>query len=444
MLNKNIALKIENISKIYRIGTKEDISDNMTSTIVNFFKSPIANYRKYRSLYRFDDIDLFNENQYGDIPPDIIWALKDVSFEVEQGEVVGIIGPNGAGKSTLLKILCRITNPTRGYAEIYGRVASLLEVGTGFHQELTGRENVYLNGAILGMTKREIDNSFDEIVDFSGIEMFIDTPVKRYSSGMRVRLAFSVAAHLRPEVLIIDEVLAVGDEQFQKKCLSKMEDAARKGRTVIFVSHNMTAVLRLCKRVVLLDHGTVTLDGPALKTVSEYIKTGTDSSAERLWPDIEKAPGNDNVRLRAVRVCDEDGMVDEAFDIRKSIYLEVEYEVLRPGNILSTHFHLENAQSVRVFSVHDTDIEWMNRPRKVGRYRCRAKVPGNFLSDGLLYVHVVILTMAPIETQCWVPEAVSFNVVDSFGKNTARGDWPNEMYGAVRPLLQWTTDFSLS
>ena len=239
MSESNLAVKAEGLSKIYRLGVKVKARESLAGAMFGFLRSPMKNYRKYRSLYRFDDV----LNQEGGSTPDnIIWALRDVSFEVRRGEVLGIIGRNGAGKSTLLKILTRIMPPTRGRAEIRGRVSSLLEVGTGFHRELTGRENVYLNGTILGMTKAEVDRKFDEIVAFSGVERFLDTPVKRYSSGMSVRLAFAVAAHLEPEILIVDEVLAVGDAEFQKKCINKMQDVSRHGRTVLFVSHNMPAV----------------------------------------------------------------------------------------------------------------------------------------------------------------------------------------------------------
>ncbi|MFQ5866208.1 MAG: ABC transporter ATP-binding protein, partial [bacterium] len=239
MRSKDIAIKVQNISKRYRIGLKEEMRDSFAVAVLDFIKSPLKNYRKYRSLYEFEDINYSAENN---VTENVIWALRDISFEVPKGEVLGIIGRNGAGKSTLLKILCKVTDPTSGVAEIRGRVSSLLEVGTGFHQELTGRENIYLNGTILGMTKKEVGRKFDEIVDFSGVEKFIDTPVKRYSSGMRVRLAFSVAAHLEPEILLIDEVLAVGDAEFQKKCLNKMEHVGQEGRTVLFVSHNVTAI----------------------------------------------------------------------------------------------------------------------------------------------------------------------------------------------------------
>jgi lipopolysaccharide transport system ATP-binding protein len=260
-------IRVENISKCYRIGLKQDMHDTLAKTALNLVKSPFRNYRRYRSLYKFDDL---KDNQTG-VDSDVIWALKNVSFDIKQGEIVGIIGLNGSGKSTLLKILSKITEPTSGYAEIRGKVSSLLEVGTGFHQELTGRENIYLNGSILGMKKKEIDRKFDEIVDFSGVEKFIDTPVKRYSSGMRVRLAFAVAAQLEPEIVLIDEVLAVGDAEFQKKCLNKMHDIGHQGRTVLFVSHNMQAVTRLCPRTILLKGGEILADGPSHQIVSFYM-----------------------------------------------------------------------------------------------------------------------------------------------------------------------------
>ena len=259
----DIAIQVENLSKRYRIGRQEERPETLVGAALGWLKAPVDNFRQLRQLSRFQ------EN--GQEPDDIIWALKDVSFEVKRGEVVGIIGRNGAGKSTLLKILSRITEPTSGRVVLNGRVSSLLEVGTGFHPDLTGRENVYLNGAILGMTKREIDRKFDEIVDFSGVERFIDTPVKRYSSGMQVRLAFAVAAHLEPEILLVDEVLAVGDAAFQKKCLGKMGEVAKEGRTVLFVSHNMAAIQSFTQRSMLIEKGKIAFDGESQQCVAHYL-----------------------------------------------------------------------------------------------------------------------------------------------------------------------------
>lgn len=266
----DIAIRVENLSKRYRIGLKEEIKDTFVGAIGSVVLNPLKNLRQLQSLSRFGT---------NDEAEDILWALRDVSFEVKRGEVIGVIGRNGAGKSTLLKILSRITHPTSGRVELNGRVASLLEVGTGFHPELTGRENIYLNGTILGMRKKEIDKKLDEIIDFSGVEKFIDTPVKRYSSGMRVRLAFSVAAYLEPEILLIDEVLAVGDAEFQKKCLGKIGEVAKGGRTVLFVSHNLGAIVQLCKKVSVIESGEISYWGHPDGAIKDYLGRG-----EKLLP----------------------------------------------------------------------------------------------------------------------------------------------------------------
>ncbi|NIQ01573.1 MAG: ATP-binding cassette domain-containing protein, partial [Nitrospinaceae bacterium] len=308
--------------------------ENFASAAFDFIKSPLNNFRKYRNLYTFKDFEKSNAGA-----DDIIWALDDVSFEVKRGEALAIIGRNGAGKSTLLKILSRITTPNRGRAEIRGKISSLLEVGTGFHPELSGRENVYLNGTILGMKKKEVDRKFDEIVDFSGVDKFIDTPVKRYSSGMKVRLAFSVAAHLDPDVLIIDEVLAVGDQEFQKKCLNKMEEVEKGGRTVLFVSHKMSSVMKLCDRAILIDSGRIVEDGPSKRVVSNYLCADQGTMAAREWPDPQKAPSGPLARLRAVRVKNMEGTISEQIDVRHPFTIEMEYEVLHPGETLTPFFN---------------------------------------------------------------------------------------------------------
>lgn len=296
MNSKDIAIKVENISKRYRIGIKEDIHDSIGGAIFDFIKSPFKNFKKYRSLYKFDDDS-----------SDILWALKNVSFNVKRGEVTGIIGRNGAGKSTLLKILSRITDPTSGSAEIRGKVSSLLEVGTGFHPELTGRENIFLNGTILGMRKREVEKKYDEIVDFSGVIKFIDTPVKRYSSGMKVRLAFAVAAHLEPEILIIDEVLAVGDADFQRKCLGKMRYHTQEGRTVLFVSHNMGAVIDLCSRAIILKNGQIAAEGPSKEMVEQYLSTLFVHVDNMNLRDAPTRSGDGRLRFAAAYFQSQDG-----------------------------------------------------------------------------------------------------------------------------------------
>ena len=441
MNSKDLAIKVDSISKIYRIGLKESIHDSFGAAIFNFLKSPLKNYQKYRSLYRFDDINPVKLQDVENNSSDVIWALRDISFEVKQGEVLGIVGRNGAGKSTLLKILCRITDPTHGFAEIRGRISSLLEVGTGFHPELTGRENIYLNGTILGMRKQEVERKFDEIVDFSGVEKFLDTPVKRYSSGMRVRLAFSVAAHLEPELLIIDEVLAVGDAAFQQKCLNKMEDAGQTGRTVIFVSHNMPAVTRLCSRAILLEEGRITKDGPADEVVSTYLTSNMGTTAAREWPDMESAPGSSIVRLRAVRVTNESGETTETFDIRQTINVEIEYQVLLDGHVLLPHFGLINELGQCAFISIDLDPSWRRRPRPTGNYISKAVIPGNLLSEGMMYINCFCLTLSPDDLQFKERHVVAFNVVDSAEGDSARGDYVNNIPGVVRPVLNWITQY---
>ncbi len=437
MNNTNIALKVENISKCYRLGLKEKMHDTFGASVFNFIKAPLKNYQKYRSLYKFDDVDR-NQN---DSHPDVLWSLNDISFEVGKGEVVGIIGANGAGKSTLLKVLSRITAPTSGRALICGRVSSLLEVGTGFHPELTGRENLYLNGTILGMRKKEIDRKFDEIVDFSGVDKFLDTPVKRYSSGMRVRLAFSVAAHLEPEILIIDEVLAVGDARFQEKCLNKMEDVGKHGRTVLFVSHNMAAVTKLCKRVILLDKGKVQADGPSREIVCDYLHSGRSDKAERKWDDLSKAPGDNVVRLCSVRVKAEDSKVMKTFDIRKSIGIELEYKVLKPGYEFLVYCHVLNAEGEKIFTTFDNERSWKKQSRKTGCYTSTVWIMGNLLQEETYFVGARIRTLGPRVTRVSEDDAVSFQINDSMEADSARGDFMGKIGGFVRPLLEWNTRF---
>ncbi|MEF3274201.1 MAG: ABC transporter ATP-binding protein [Chloroflexus sp.] len=414
------AIRAQNLSKRYRIGALKHRTTGYTT-----LRDIITERLRRRSEPTSTEL----------------WALDGVSFDVQQGEVVGIIGRNGAGKSTLLKVLSRITEPTRGRAELYGRVASLLEVGTGFHPELTGRENIYLNGAILGMRKREIDRNFDAIVDFAEVEKFIDTPVKFYSSGMYVRLAFAVAAHLEPEILIVDEVLAVGDARFQKKCLNKMQDVGQQGRTVLFVSHSMQSILRMCQRVILLNQGKVAADGPAQQVVGVYLGKGIHSMAERIWPDRASAPGQEIAYLRAVRVRDADGEVSDTIDIRMPVTLEMEFTVCIGGHLLFPHFRLYNEDNVAVFTTLDLDPAWRQRPRPAGHYRAQVTIPGNFLAEGALYVEAALTTLDPPIKQFAERDAVAFQVIDSLEGDSARGDWAGNLSGVVRPLLPWTTSY---
>jgi lipopolysaccharide transport system ATP-binding protein len=423
----DVAVRVQSLGKQFRIGAGAESYKTLRESLIGAAGAP------FRFARRLADRSSARRAKY-------FWALKDVSFEVRAGEVVGLIGRNGAGKSTLLKILSRITEPTEGYGEIHGRVGSLLEVGTGFHGELTGRENVYLNGAILGMKRTEITRKFDDIVAFSEVEKFIDTPVKHYSSGMYLRLAFAVAAHLDPEILIVDEVLAVGDASFQKKCLNKMQDVGREGRTVLFVSHNMAAITRLCERAILLDDGRVVRDGPATDVVSAYLKAGFGTTAVREWSDGEELPGRDIAGLRAVRVRNEEGAIAETIDIRRPLLLEMEYETWRPDYVLMPYFSLSNDEGIVAFTSNDLDPEWRGRRRPLGRYVSTVRIPGNYLAEGTMFVTAGLTTTNPDQKQFVERDIVAFQVVDSLDGDSARGDSAKSVRGVVRPLLQWTTD----
>ncbi len=441
MSKNNIAVNVEDLSKIYRLGLKEQTSEHFAEMLWSFVRSPVKNFRKYRSLYTFDDVDLAGDTAAGEQSDSILWALKGVSFSVKQGEVVGIIGGNGAGKSTLLKILSRITPPTRGSISIHGRVSSLLEVGTGFHPELTGRENVFLNGTILGMRRKEVTRKFDEIVAFSDVEKFLDTPVKRYSSGMRVRLAFAVAAHLEPEILIVDEVLAVGDAAFQQKCMNKMQDVGQEGRTVLFVSHNMPAVTSLCDRVIWLDHGQKVTEGPAQEIVGKYLLEGVDTTAHRVWKDSSSAPAGEFARLREVRVVKKGGDVTGHYCIQEPVGIEMEYEVLKGGEVMLPHFRIRNDNGILVFVTLDHDPEWYQRPRPAGRYISTVWIPGNLLNEGPHFVECNLITRHPEAPQFHEVDVVSFAITGNMEPGTARGDWPGRLKGIVSPALEWETQY---
>jgi lipopolysaccharide transport system ATP-binding protein len=350
---------------------------------------------------------------------------------------VGIIGRNGAGKSTLLKILSRITEPTTGQIDLYGRVGSLLEVGTGFHPELTGRENVFLNGAILGMSRREIARQFDAIVEFSGTEQFLDTPVKRYSSGMYVRLAFAVAAHLNPEILIVDEVLAVGDAEFQKKCLGKMKDVSeQEGKTVLFVSHNMSAVRQLCQRAILLENGKITVDGSVLEVVDRYSHREGKNPAEIVYEDCASAPGDDRARLVRIRILDRDSLAKDV-DLASPLTVEVEYRVLVPGVVLNLSLAVYDKEDVYVLASPSlTDREWYQTPHPEGTYCSHCTVPGDFLNEGR-YTISALLVENGAHLLAYAERAVSVNMVDSGAK---RGNYFGPWNGVVRPHLVWQTN----
>jgi lipopolysaccharide transport system ATP-binding protein len=369
------------------------------------------------------------------VPPRLFRALDGISFDAEPGEVLGIIGRNGAGKSTLLKILSRIIRPSRGRVEVRGRVGSLLEVGAGFHPELTGRENIFLNGAILGMNHAEIAGKLDAIVAFAGVETHLDEPVKHYSSGMYMRLAFAVAAHIEPEILLIDEVLAVGDAEFQKKSVERIEQVGRRGQTVVLVSHDIQTVLRLCQRAVCLDRGRVVEIGPSATVAARYLEIGGANHGERRYADGPFAPGDSVVRLRGVRVCHRDGETLPTADIGREIGLEIEFEVLT-SSVLFPSISLHN-ETAAVLWVTDASGEWHGRERPPGRYRETAWLPPHLLSPGALRATVAIRSFRPQTEHFVEPDAVVFHAVETAGG--ARGQYPAHIAAAVRPLVRWTT-----
>jgi len=422
----DLAIRVEEVSKQYRIGRARPGYHSLRETLAENAMRPFRALRERR-------------NGFHPFRPgvDAIWALRDVSFDVRQGEIVGLIGRNGSGKSTLLKILARITSPTTGRAGVRGRVGSLLEVGTGFHPDLTGRDNVFLAGAVLGMRRAEIARNFDQIVDFAGVGQFIDTPVKRYSTGMYLRLAFAVAAHLEPEILLVDEVLAVGDAEFQRRCLGKLETVGHQGRTVLFVSHNMAAVLRLCPRVILLDHGQLVADGPAAEVTAAYLDAGLEIGGERCWPDPHGAPGDEVARLRAVRVLGPDGRPTTSVDIQQPFAVEIEYWNLKDREPLVATAVIRDAHGLDLFSSRDNlEPQWGSQPRPAGLYRSVCTIPGNFLNSGRITVDAAISHRDLTTWHVWEQSAVAFDVIDTGG---VRGDYQGPWPGAIRPYLEWVT-----
>jgi len=421
----SIAIKVENLSKEYRLGQisggtlREDLSRWWART-----RGQPDPYRK------------IGEGDHGNRQGERIWALREVSFDVEQGKVLGIIGRNGAGKSTLLKILSRITAPTSGQIKVKGRVASLLEVGTGFHPELSGRENIYLNGAILGMNQREIDRKYDEIVDFSEVRQFMDTPVKRYSSGMYVRLAFAVAAHLEPEILVVDEVLAVGDAEFQRKCLGKMSDVARSGRTVLFVSHNMSAIMRLTEETIVLNKGRLALYAETSRAVDFYMSSGYAQIGERRWTEEEVPLSAQPFRPRLLRICDARGNITETVRSTEPLTVEFHYRLDAPISGLRVGLYLQTARGETVLTSFDTDNSAQfeaHRTRQTGDYVSRCEIPADFLNEGR-YVLGVNASSYRIQRYFQDEQAISFTV-DATGAPGSH--WPELRLGPIRPRLEW-------
>jgi lipopolysaccharide transport system ATP-binding protein len=419
-------IRVENLSKRYIIGERDAPYSTLRDSLSKAVRAP------FKRLGR------------GEVSPErIIWALEDINFEVRPGEILGIIGRNGAGKSTLLKVLSRITEPTTGRIELYGRLGSLLEVGTGFHPELTGRENIYLNGAILGMGRGEIERKFDEMVAFAEIEKFLDTPVKHYSSGMYMRLAFAVAAYLEPEILVVDEVLAVGDTAFQKKCLGKMGEISKDGRTVLLVSHNMPSIINLCQHALLLNGGKMVAAGKPDKVVQNYLSIARSAGGEVVWPDLEQAPGNEIVRLLAVRILQDGNEGPTAdVDISKEVLIQITYQNLQEGAPLYSALWLKDQMgtfvlaSANLHSISLTEDPWYGRPHPVGIFQSICRIPATFLNEGYYSISAIV-GKVPNMTQILEDGVVSFEVHDT---GEMRKEYLGTWVGTVRPRLPWHTE----
>jgi lipopolysaccharide transport system ATP-binding protein len=414
----SIALSASNLSKRYQISHEgsrgyHTLRDELTSTFAR----------------------LAGGSRHASTKIEEFWAVRDVTFEVKTGERMGIIGRNGAGKSTLLKMLSKVVEPTTGRIEIRGRLSSLLEVGTGFHPELTGKENVFLNGAILGMAREETLRKFDEIVEFSGVDRFIDMPVKHYSSGMYTRLAFAVAANLEPDVLLIDEVLAVGDLAFQQKCLGKIESISNSGRTVLFVSHNLASVSSLCTSAILMDAGRITAKGDVSEVLMKYYKEGSSSPSSFDFSDQARHVGSEHARLMAGKVLDQRGTAAIEVLISESLSVEMEFEVMSSSEgPFVPNFYFTTAEGTTAF----VSVETTRSAISPGRYRARCQVPGGLLNEGAYFVGFGLTSFSGgVTVHFFEPGAVSFNVRDPIEGTASRGDWAGSMPGTVRPNLAW-------
>ncbi len=443
----NVAIRCEGLSKRYRLGERESykaLRDVLTDAAAAPFRRAASVFRTQRLQDSSNGSKRKLETGNSKLETsNSFLALDDVSFEIKRGDAVGIVGRNGAGKSTLLKILSRITKPTRGTARIHGRVGSLLEVGTGFHPELSGRENIFLNGAILGMRKAEIERRFDEIVSFAEIEKFVDTPVKRYSSGMYVRLAFAVAAHMETDVLLVDEVLAVGDMLFQQKCLGRMDEATKDGRTVLFVSHNTSAIKLLCPRSLLLEDGRITVDGDTSDVLDSYFGSSSKAGNTKVWNDPRSAPGGDKIRLRSITILS-DRAPETMIDIDRELVIQIEFWNLSPGiRNLFTEVYLERGGNVVLTSPSTPSASllpdvWFEQPRPAGLFRSTCTLPANFLNEGVYSISVFVATCAPVVIEAECRQALTLQVNDTGAmRDIGGGRW----HGLLRPRLAWQTEF---
>lgn len=413
-MSKDVVIKAEDVSKLYRLGQVG------TGTLSHDLKRWWAVMRGKEDPFQKVGVENDRTKNTGD---EYAWALKDINFEIKQGDTLGIIGKNGAGKSTLLKLLSRVTSPTTGSIKAKGRIASLLEVGTGFHPEMTGKENIYMNGAILGMTKKEITKKFDEIVDFAGVAMYINTPVKRYSSGMYVRLAFGVAAHLEPEILIVDEVLAVGDAEFQKKCLGKMSDVAGDGRTIIFVSHNMQAVQSLCKSALYLRSGMVVDSGPTERVINNYLSREVKNCVAQSWTLGTDAPGNDKIRLLSAELEPHTTDGSNVVDVNTPFDLKFGFYNYNEGVNLNLSLVLNTTSGVCVFNV-STQSTVIGK----GEHTSVLSIPGRLLNDDVYTISLYFVRDGSA-VEYVIHDLLTFEVVDE----QRQGAWFGKWVGAVRP-----------
>lgn len=421
-------ISVENLSKRYRIGSQRSYG-TLREGVSDFLRAP------FRRTSSNGKIGNNSNGKPGDNRE--LWALKDVSFEIEEGELVGIIGGNGAGKSTLLKILSRITEPTKGRALVYGSIGSLLEVGTGFHPELNGRENVYLNGSIMGMKHSEIDRKFDEIAAFSEIEEFLETPVKYYSTGMYMRLAFSVAVHMESDILLIDEVLAVGDVGFQSRCVKKMQEVIRRGRTVILVSHNLASIQQLCKRSIWINRGRVEMIGPSEEVISKYLMKKTPPKGEYVFQETADVDRT-NVLIRAVRIKDNEGKVSATIDARQPFSVEIDYEIFRELSFAWLGFALSTLTGVEILAAADGDVDhYVTTLRQPGRYTSVCRIPGGLFNAGKYamsaYAARTVVGANP-EIFVFLEHVLMFEIEHPAGVGS---HMPSSRLGFFSPKLHW-------
>ncbi|MCC6580771.1 MAG: ATP-binding cassette domain-containing protein [Phycisphaeraceae bacterium] len=437
----DIAIEVEDLGKRYRLGASAPYH-RLSEAMVGLTTLP---FRATRKLFHPPTSPMANTpgtasrggNATSGASASDLWALRHVSFQLKEGEVLGVIGRNGSGKSTLLKLLSRVTEPTEGHANIRGRVGSLLEVGTGFHPELTGRENIFLNGAILGMTPADIRKRFDEIVAFSELEKFLDTPVKRYSSGMYTRLAFAVAAHLEPDILVVDEVLAVGDLAFQKKCLGKMSEVSRTGRTVLFVSHNMTAVQTLCTSAMLLDAGELICVGKVGTTIGRYRDNMDDQYAVRRWNDDDSAPGDDVVRILSMDAGTDDQSCVSTIEQCTPFHVAMTYRVFQSSCILIPNIHLYTADGVCISTA--IDHQSSSIPKQPGVYKTILHIPAPLISPGIIHVNAAMTTFAPWVVHFHITPGISLTIAEDQHGLTNRAGYTGMLPGVVLPNYQWAT-----